>query len=312
LRVNLKSISAKDETMRLTYNSSVLSVLFLAASALAQTPTTPPATTTNPCPSTSPPNLASFSVERVLDPTQILSTFTPTFPAQLPAAISSKAMELHQSFIFNAQNQLLTVNLFALQSGSPLPTPPNTIPQSSVLEILALKADKVYTSCTPNPSVMFTGSVATDTPPSPFGNMAGIPAAMSIGFTSDTPPKINNVVLLLAGTAVEYSAAGAGTITFTQTSVTPPGSTSGPTIVIVNPSPVAVRVVNLDASGTTSPNTPLTFQWTVVAGAASITNATQAVATAFLEGSIGTYTFQVTVTDSKGNVSTGTVNIQFL
>jgi hypothetical protein len=297
--------------MHLTNNSSSLSVLLLAASALAQT-TTPPPTTTNPCPSTSPPNLASFSVERALDPTQILSTFTPNLPAQLPTAISSKALELRQSFIFNVQNQLLTVNLFTVQSGSPLPTPPNTIPPSSVLEILALKTDKVYTSCTPNPSVMFTGSVATDSPPSPFGNMAGIPAAMSIGFTSDTPPKINNVVLLLAGTAVEYSAAGAGTITFTQTSVTPPGSTSGPTVVIVNPSPVAVRVVNLDASGTTSPNTPLTFQWTVVAGAASISNSTQAVATAFIEGGIGTYTFQVTVTDSKGNVSTGTVNIQYL
>jgi hypothetical protein len=118
----------------------------------------------------------------------------------------------------------------------------------------------------------------------------------------------------VSGNVVEFSAAGAGTITFTSSSVTPPGTTGGgPSIVITAPnSPTTYRIVDLDASKTTGSNPPLTYQWTVVAGAADIANGTAAHATGYIQGGAGTYTFRVTVTDAAKNVKTQDVSIQFL
>lgn len=306
--------------MHLTYVSHLskaFGLLAVVSVALAQTTTPPtPTPTPVPCPSgtstATPPTLLSFSAERVLSPTQISSTLTPAFPSGLASAITANTMELHESFAFNAQNQVLTLNMFPLQTGSPVPTPSTAFVPTSVFNIVAIKVDKVYTSCLPNASVMFVGTVSTNTPVSPFGNLTGAPVAVSIGLSSDNPPKVTNVAVLIAGTALEFSAAGAGTITFSASPVTPPGSTGGPNVIVSATSPTAVRVADLDASATTSPNTPLKFQWTVVAGAAAISNSNQAKATVFIQGGVGTYTFRVTVTDSQGNVATKDVDVVFL
>jgi K319-like protein len=171
--------------------------------------------------------------------------------------------------------------------------------------------DAIYTATGPRPGVMLVGTVATNTPASPFGNLVGEPAVVSIGFTSDTPPKINNVVVVIAGQVVQFSGTGGGTVTFTNAPVTPPGSGAGPTIVVAVSSPTAIRVVNLDASATTGSNLPLKFHWSVVAGAADIANAESAFATGYILGGAGTYTFRVTVTDSKGNSNFKDVDVQF-
>jgi hypothetical protein len=298
--------------MRLYFNKRFLAVIgamYLAGGALAQTP---PPTTSNPCPSTSAPVLLSFSAERVLDPTQLFSTLKPTFPAGLAAAVQSKAMEIRESITFNSQNQVLTLNLFPTQAGALLPTPSGSLTPASVFSILALKVDKVYTTCKPGTSLMFVGTVATNTPPSPFGDVTGAASAVSIGLTNESSPKVTNVVVLQAGTSVEYSAAGAGTITFAASPATPPPSSAGPNIVLNVLDLTGLPYVTLDASATTSGNAPLTFQWTVVAGAADIGNANSATAIGYILGGIGTYTFRVTVTDIAGNVSTKDVSVQYL
>jgi hypothetical protein len=292
--------------------SAAVAVVLLVATASAQTPT-PPTTTSSPCPSTTPPVLQSFSVENAVAANQVLSTLTPTLPTAITAAVAAGTLEIRQFATFNSTNSLLTLNNFTVQTGAPLPTPTGTIVPSSIFSIVAIKVDKVYTSCTPTASVLFVGTVATNTPASVFGNLTGVPAAVSIGLTSDTPPKITNVVTVAAGTAVQFAAAGGGTVTFTAGTVTPPGSGGGPNIVIANAGPTAYRVVDLDASGTTGANTPFTFVWSVVAGAATIGgDPASAKATAYIQGGAGIYTFRVTVTDSKGNVTTKDVDIQFL
>ena len=292
--------------------SAALAVALFAATASAQT-TTPPTTTPSPCPSTTAPVLQSFSVENALTPSQILATMTPTLPPGVAPVGGGSALEIRQMATFNSANQLLTLNYFTVQSGATLPTPTGTIVPSSIFSILSIKIDKVYTTCAPSAGVMMVGTVATNTPPSPFGSLVGAPAAVSVGLTSDTPPKITNVVTLFAGTAVAYSASGGGTVTFTAGTVTPPGSGGGPKIVIAPAGPTSYSVVTLDASGTTSTNTPLTYMWTVVSGSGYIGgDPTKSVVTAYLQGGAGIYTFQVTVTDSKGNVSTQMVPVQFL
>ena len=304
--------------MHSTYTSQFLAALIiLGGTAVAQT-TTPPPTTTTPCPSSTAPTLASFTLERALTPSNILSTSTPTFPTGLQAAIGTQTMELRQNVTFNAANSLLTLNLFAVQSGAPSPTPLTGLAPGSIFDTLAVKVDKTYTTCTPNTSVMFVGTVATSSPSTLFGNLSGAPVAVSVGIstptssTTTTAPTLNDAAVLIAGKAVEYSAGGTGAITFTAGSVTPPGTTVGPNIVVASIGTTAFRIVDLDASASTG-NGTLTFQWTVVAGAAAVNNPTNvAKTTAFIEGGAGTYTFQVTVTDSQGNVSTKQVSVQFL
>jgi hypothetical protein len=296
--------------------------VLMAGAAAAQTTTpTPTPTTANPCPSSTAPTLVSFTLERALIPTNISSTATPTFPTGLQPALNTQTMELRQSVNFNAANNLLTLNLFPVQSGAPTPTPIGNLTPTSIFDTLAIKVDKVYTTCTPVPSVMFVGTVATNSPATLFGNLSGAPVAVSVGLTEatttgttppTTPPTINDVAVLIAGRALEYSTGATATINFAASSVTPPGTTGGPNIVVASVGPTAFRIIDLDASASTGSGT-LSFQWSVVAGAASINTPTNvAHTTAFIEGGAGTYTFRVTVTDSQGNVSTKDVNVQFL
>jgi hypothetical protein len=191
-----------------------------------------------------------------------------------------------------------------------LPTPPNTIPASSIFSTEVIKVDKTYVESTPNPGVMFVGTVSSNTPASPFGSLVGAAAAVSIGYTNDTPPKINNVVTLIAGTVVAYTASAAGTVTFTSSPVTPPGS-AGPTIVIASVGTTSSRSITLDASGTTSSSPPLTYNWSVVSGAADVSGRNSAVAAGIIYGGPGTYVFRVTVTDSLGVASSKDTSVLF-
>jgi hypothetical protein len=285
-------------------------VISLVGGAVAQTA---PPTTSNPCPSTTPPTLASFAVERVIDPTQVLSTVAPTIPASVATGVQNKVLEIHETMAYDSQRQLVTLNLFPMQTGSPVPTPSGGVLPGSVFSTLAMKVDTINTTCTPNLSVMFVGSIAANSSVSSFGNISGAPAMIFVSLTNDNPPAVKNVVELQGGFAVIYSPTGGGTVTFTLTPVTPPGSTgSGPTVAITANSLTTISTVDLDASGTTGSNMPLTFHWTVVAGAADIAGASSAKAKGYLLGGVGTYTFRVTVTDSKGVVSTKDVTFNYL
>ena len=67
---------------------------------------------------------------------------------------------------------------------------------------------------------MFVGTITASSPgaasSSGIYNVAfsGTPATVSIGYTTDNPPLINNVVTLIAGVAVSYSASANGSVTF--------------------------------------------------------------------------------------------------
>ena len=71
------------------------------------------------------------------------------------------------------------------------------------------------------------------------------------------------------------------------------------------------RFVTLDASKSSSPagNNPLTFTWVSLNDRAVINNANQAVTQVTLGVQPGSYLFQLTVTDSKGNSATQLVTV---
>ena len=257
-----------------------------------------------------PPTLQTFNFERVLDTKQVLTTLTPNIPPAVAAGVLAGALEIRESMNFNPANQVVTFNAFTVQAGAPIPTPPGPSLTASIFSIASMSADKIYSSTSPRNSLMLTGTISSNSPVSPYGNLAGAPASLSIGYTNDTPPQITNVVLTIAGSAVEYSAAASGTLTFVTAPVTPPPS-SAPQIVITSPTSVYSKIADLNASTSTGANLPLSFSWTVVNGNADIARNTSAVALAYLNGGFGSYTFMLTVTDAKGNMSSQKVTINY-
>jgi hypothetical protein len=179
------------------------------------------------------------------------------------------------------------------------------------------------------PGPMITSFTATPpTSPSP-----GSPVVLSCQATNVASITMAGI-LFLPGTATykvyptvdtTYRCIATGTNgkTVSQTvdvKVTQPSGGGGggtpPTIVIAggNMLTITARDFQLDASASFSPsgNNPLTYSWSAAnQNPAAILNPTSAVTNVQLNGPNGTYIFNLTVTDSKGNSSTATITVLF-
>ncbi len=90
-----------------------------------------------------------------------------------------------------------------------------------------------------------------------------------------------------------------------------------PPTVVIKGGPVmetVVRTLQLDASQSVSPGGfgPLKYFWTSREGRAAIASANSPTPIVYLGNLYGDYFFDVTVTDSRGNVSTGTIDIRLV
>jgi hypothetical protein len=272
-----------------------------------------------------PTSLQALSLERVLTLSNVLSTQTATIPANILASITGGAQEIRERLIFNPLANTLTSTVFLVAAGSPNPTPIGVDLTQSTLEGFTLNIDRIYTSCKPVPNVLLVGTIGQssggiNTPAGLFGSFIGAPAAISIGYTTDNPAKVNNAVVVIAGTVVDFSASASGTLTFPPSPVTPPGTSGAPSIVIVPALPattgsriqVVTNPLHLDASATTDPNgKTLTFQYSSVPPVAfspspNVPNPD----VQFPSG--GDFTITLTVTNSAGLVSTIQLPFQFV
>jgi hypothetical protein len=260
----------------------------------------------------------AFNVERTIALSDILTTISPNLPASTLAALAGGALEIREVLAYNSQSNTLTSTIFAVPTGSPIPTPPAALANlgSALVAVVTMAIDKIYVTETPFMAISFIGTDSQSTT-TPYGSYQGAVSNVSVGFTTDTPPKISNVIESVAGAIVIYSpTATVNTVTVTAPPTTGGGggTTTGPTVVIAPiANPVLVKTVFLDASGSTDPSgQALTYQWSIVGNTtpASLLHGNSAVATAIL-GSNGpqTYTFMVTVTDTAGNSATGTVTV---
>ncbi len=96
-----------------------------------------------------------------------------------------------------------------------------------------------------------------------------------------------------------------------------PGPQGPPPTVLIAGGPVfetVVRNVTLDASQSFSPAgfAPLKYLWTAREGRSAIANATSATPMVYLGNLYGSYFFDVTVTDARGNVATGSVEVRLV
>ncbi len=264
-----------------------------------------------------PTAVSSLSIESVLTLSNLLSTQTPAIPANVLAAITSGAQEVRSRILYNPAGNTVTNTVFLVAPGSPNPTPIGIDITGSTLEGSAFNVDRVYTSCLPLPSVMFVGTINGSG--GSLGSFNGAPAVVSIGFTTDTPPKINNVVELIAGEVVAYSPSANGTLTFPAPLITPPVTPTGNPTIVFGPG-VSVSSVNqvffnpltIDVSGSTDPaKLALTYAFTSTKAIDFKPSASSPTPTLYFDAGPGDYVITVTVTNSAGLSSSQNINVQY-
>jgi hypothetical protein len=287
----------------------------LAAAVLPSWGQTPLASST--C-STVPTSIKTFSVERTLalDTTSIFTTMTPTISPALLAAIQAGAVEVRERASLNTGTNILTFQAFTVAPGSPSPTPPSDIQFSSVVWGYDVLIQNMYFSCQPVPSVLMVGKVINNYPVTPFGSVNGSLVAVTLGYTTDNPPSINNFAVVLPGIAGLYSPSATGALTFPNAPVTPPGGDDSAPVIIFTPAAeqsTAQKQLVLDASKSTDPhNLQLSFAWTQVNAAAPAGLSNANTATPIVTFSIkGDYVFEVTVTNSNGDKSAARTTIHY-
>jgi hypothetical protein len=263
--------------------------------------------TTSTC-TTAPLGLTTLNFERAATLSDILTTVTPNLPANELASITGGAQEIREIFIYNSQQGTITSTVFLVAAGAPLPTPTFNF-QTGVIQSTTIKVSQILTSCSPTPSLLIVGTVSASSSTGAFGNLTGAPAALSIGYTTATPPAINNVVEVIAGTVAAYSAAGTGTVTFPAVPVVPPGSTGAITITVTSPQlgtlvggakiiQVGQNPLLLDASTSTGTG-PLTFTWSTLGGPVNFLGTGTPGQILVTFPSKGDFTINLTVTDSN-------------
>lgn len=263
-------------------------------------------------------SLEAFNIERQIALNNILTTLTPNIPANVLAALAGGALEIRETLIFNPVGNTLTSTTFVVPTGSPLPTPVPVLANlgNALVAVVTMSVDKIYVTTTPFNAVLFVGKDVFSTP-TPYGSYQGAVSTVSVGFTTDTPPKVNTVIETVAGAILLYSP-GAAVNTFTVK--LPPsgggggGGTGAPTVVITPANQTTTqKEVTLDASKSTDPNgLALTFQWTTK-GNVTLLHGNSAVATAQLnDQGYQVYTFTVTVTNSAGLSSTATTTVTYV
>jgi len=150
--------------------------------------------------------LQAFNIERSIALNNILTGISPTLPANVLAALAGGALEIREALVYNPQANTLTSTVFAVPTGSPIPTPPAELANlgTALVAVVTMTIDKIYVTTAPFMSVMFVGT-DTQSTATPYGTYQGAASAISAGFTADTPPKANTVIEAVAGAIVLYS-----------------------------------------------------------------------------------------------------------
>ena len=304
--------------MKFCYGLGALPLAAALTFAVSAQTTTAPST----C-KVAPTTVTALNFERQVTLSNVLSTFTPNAPANVLAAIAGGGVEVRERLVFNPQLSTITSTIFTVSPGSVLPTPLTQDITQGTLTVNTFRVDEIRASCSPVPSVLFIGTITSAPTTGLFaGNLNGATAALSVGFTTDSPPKINNVAFVVAGVVVEFSPAASGTLTFPPAPATPPGTSGGPNAVIrignppANPpsgnAPIQVfqNPFHLDALASTT-GSGVTFTWTSDKPVDFIPSKNSATPDVQFQGGAGDYKITLTVTDATGASKSTTITIQF-
>ncbi len=111
---------------------------------------------------TAPPAVQSFSIERAVM-TSNIETYLRHQPfGGLFSPVSRREpWRCREQLIYNPQANTLASTVFLVRPGSPIPTPSTVDITSMTLANYTIIDRPTYTSCSPYPSVMFTGTITS-------------------------------------------------------------------------------------------------------------------------------------------------------
>ena len=95
--------------------------------------------------------LQAFNIERAIALNDILTPITPNLPANVLAALAGGALEIRETLIYNSQANTLTSTIFAVPTGSPIPTPPPVLANlgTALVASVTMTIDRIYVTTTP-------------------------------------------------------------------------------------------------------------------------------------------------------------------
>jgi len=269
--------------------------------------------------------VTALNIERAVPLANVLTTITPNANPAALAAIAGGALEIREQLVYNPAAGIVTSTVFLVPTGSPLPSPSGTVNGANTVTITIATIAKVAASCALVPSLQFTGSVSGSTPSSMGflwgGSLVGTSYALSLGYTTDTTPKINNVDETIAGVVTLYTAGASGILTVPPPPPPPGGGGTGPTIVVkfangsIAPNNSTTQApfspFLLDASSSSSAGGALTFQWSTTTNTpVQFQTATSAI-TLLQFPAAGDYGIKLTVTDASGASATFSITITY-
>jgi hypothetical protein len=283
--------------------------------------TTPPAT----C-KTAPASVTALSFERAIPLANVLTTITPNADPATLAALAGGALEIREQLVYNPGTGNITSTVFLVPTGSPLPSPGGTISGLNLVTITTAVVSHILTSCAVAPSLLFDGTISGSTPAANGylygGSLVGASYALSLGYTTDTTPKLNNVTETIPGVVTLYTAAATGTLTVpASSSGGGGGGGTGPTIVVKfangtialpnSNTQAANSPFLLDASGSSSSGGALTFAWSTISNSPVQFQLANSAITLVQFPSAGDYQIQLVVTDASGASSTFKITLTF-
>lgn len=269
------------------------------------------------------PQISAFTSEASVPLNFVVASATPNIPNEVLAQLQGGTIQARQRITYDPARNVLTVWVFTAAPNDPLPLPQASLPQSTssrTISLFEMSPECIIQSSSPTPNILFAGRITSNSVSAPFGSLTGATAAVSLGYSTQTPGNFTMIGATVAGSNVISSPRGQGTLTFAGTDGggTPgdgggtPGNRAPVVQIVPLPGSTTVPIIALDASASSDPDgDPLTFQWRSIGRPASISNANSAIAQVQLGGQVGEYTFEVTVSDNQGNSSTSRVTLSY-
>ena len=213
-----------------------------------------------PDPSTCPikAGIKSFILEDQLFATSFQTSFIPTLSAGALAAFFDPTKEVHTHFTFDTASMIFRADSIALPLGAPPITPSSYNFQANPVASVVVNIDKVYTICSPRPTIMVVGPISGGTPV--FGTLLGVPHGFSFSFDPSNTSNINNA----SNVAITDGGANAVVSLLASAIVTPATLTASiagaPTINTM------YKEIVLDGTPSVSATGSMTYQWSAASG----------------------------------------------
>ncbi len=261
--------------------------------------------------------IEEYSVERVVPLSFLLAPAPLPFPDDVLKALQAGKLEIRVRNRYTSSDSIMTSHAYLVPAGTPLPLPePMPAGSPATISLFTKKVDSILFSDKPVPGVTLIGRVIA-VPVRPAGlDILGSVHITTFGYTEGSPATFTMYGGAFLGSGAEYSPKATGTLKFKgpPPPPPPPGENRAPVAVITPATQtVLARQIQLDGTKSSDPDgDPITYSWKSTGRTAAVFQANTATPQVQFHGGVGDYTFELTVTDSKGLTGKATTTVMYM